>query len=211
MKERLHDSQHLADSMVAAARLVDKSPAQGARRCRIIPGRSGGGAGRRPHDPKDRAGALMTGRRLDDVEMDALAGDALQRPILGTAAAIDDAQNAQFPIAIRASRSNGVGQVFEGRLSHELQSALPIRLAFRMMGMNARIDVASVSSYCRRLLRTALSVFSRGLVDILDRLQIRRTMTTACGTGRYDSWRRPRPYLHPTMQSRPRPRETKHH
>ena len=201
MKERLHDSQHLADSMVAAARLVDKSPAQGARRCRIIPGRSGGAA----------TTTLMTGRRLDDVEMDALAGDALQRPILGTAAAIDDAQNAQFPIAIRASRSNGVGQVFEGRLSHELQSALPIRLAFRMMGMNARIDVASVSSYCRRLLRTALSVFSRGLVDILDRLQIRRTMTTACGTGRYDSWRRPRPYLHPTMQSRPRPRETKHH
>ena len=102
-----------ADSMVAAAGLW-------------IIGRTGGDQVRSIERTTSAArGAVrsMPGRLLDDVKMHAMTGDALHGPIFGAGAAVDDAQDAQFRVAVRASRTHRISEVFDGRLSHELQSA----------------------------------------------------------------------------------------
>lgn len=91
-------------------------------------------------------------------------------------------------------------------------------LAFGMLAWNrlaARVDSRGLHS--RRLFHVALSVFSRGSVDILRRVpqsapnRFAGVSPTACESGRYGFSRRQSPCPHRTRRSRLRARGTKRH
>ena len=60
----------------------------------------------------------MPGGRLDDIEMDAVARRALQRPVFGAGTTGDDAQDGQPRVALRASRTNRRSHLPGNRLRH---------------------------------------------------------------------------------------------
>lgn len=73
----------------------------------------------RQADMEQGAGCCsMPGGRLDDIEMDAVASRTLQRPVFGTGATGDHAQDDQRCITLRASRANRRSHLPGNRLRH---------------------------------------------------------------------------------------------